>query len=459
MDAAWTLIAGILAGAEAVREAGPLYLPKYPEETESEYARRRAVSPWRPEFADALRFLASRPFSRDIGIQGDVSERLRALVEDIDGRGNSLTRFAAEAFEDAVAKGLHLILVDYPAMPPGASRAEERARNARPYWVQIHPEDIVALHTDWVGGIETITHLRYRECVTRRDGFDEVEVERVRVYEPGLWQIYERGPDRTYALVDEGPIARGRAGHAAIPVVPLFIGHRLGALRVRPPLLDLAHMQIELYQALSRQDEILTFAASPMLTANGLAPPSDGGQIAVGPKSILYAPPGDGANASWDYIAPDAANLAQIRAHVASVTADMRRLGMQPMMERTGNATATGRAIDAAQAHSAVQAWALCLKDALEQAFVLTAQALDLDATVECIVHTDFGALPYADAPLAALDQARARGDIARTTYWDALKRFCVLPADFDPVREVEALQAEPARAAATTPPVLDQRA
>jgi hypothetical protein len=52
----------------------------------------------------------------------------------------------------------------------------------------------------------------------------------------------------------------------------------------------------------------------------------------------------------------------------------MRRLGLQPMMPKTGNVTATASGIDAAKGHTAVETWANALKDALEQAFVFTAK-------------------------------------------------------------------------------------
>lgn len=435
MQVAWRLISDILSGAQAIRAAGTLYLPKYEDEFPAEYDRRRRTASWRPEFADSLRTLSAKPFEKEVGLRGDVSVQVKAIAEDVDARGNSQTTFAKEVFTKGIAKGFHAILVDFPSMNPGATVAEERAAGARPNWIHVQADDILALYTKIEGGKEVIEHVRIRECAVVRDGYAEKLIERVRVFEPGIWELHEKDAEGTWSKVQNGTIARsGR--HASVPLVLFYTGEREGELKVKPPLEDLAHMQIELYQALSRQDEILTFAGSPMLCAKGLKPPTEG-KFEVGPKRILFAPPGiEGVQTGYEFIQPAAANIAEIRNHVTSIIDDMRRLGMQPMTPRSGGVTATGQSIEAAKAHSAVQAWAILLADALEQAWTFTCEWMGEAPNVEVDVNTDFAVQPFAQAPLEALDKARARRDISLTTYWDGLRRLDVLPPDFDAAKE-----------------------
>ncbi len=231
----------------------------------------------------------------------------------------------------------------------------------------------------------------------------------------------------------------------SVPLVLFFTGERLGPLRVRPPLADLAQLQIELWNALSRQEEILTYAGAPMLAASGLAPPKvNEAPISVGPKTILFAPPvGDNVKTGFEYIQPDAANIKEIREHVQAIQTDMRRIGMQPLTEQPGNPSATGQSIAAAKAHSQVKAWGYLLNDAIEQAFVLTCEYLGLPATVQTEVSTDFGVLPYAQFPLQSLDTARTNRDISRKAYLDGLKRFDVLAADYDAAADAVQIKAE----------------
>lgn len=457
MKKSWTRIDDILAGAERVREKGELYLPKYVKEPLGEYNRRKAATPWRPEFADSLTNLAAKPFSRDVALQGTVSGRIKEIAEDVDGRGNNMHVFAGEVFYRAIGYGLHAILVDFPSMRPNATVADEKELNARPYWVQVHAKDILALYTRFEGAKEIIAHVRFKECSIARDGFDEKEVERIRVMEPGLWQLWEKQKHENddkpkYYLIEKGTI--DRRGKEDVPLVLFFTGERKGALEVKPPLDDLADMQIELYQALSRLEEILTFAGAPMLSGNGLAPPPPtigpngenipGAGIDVGPRCVLYAPPAaDGGQTSWSYVQPDAANIKEMREDKETRIADMKRLGMQPLARKSGTPTATGESIEAAKAHSAVQRWAIGLKDALEQALVFTAEMLGESTTAEVSVNTDWAIDVQGAEELRTLVSMRNAGDISRDTLWDEMTRRNVLGPEFDSEQEAERIDEE----------------
>lgn len=458
MDKRWKLVRDILLGVEAIRKAGDAYLPKYEGESSAEYRRRSQCAPWRPEYVDILQALSTKPFGRDIGVgpgapdeiigqpsDGD-KDRHGGLAEDIDGRGSSLTTFGAEAFCQAIARGGHAILVDYPEMAPNASRADEKRAGARPYWVQIPFDSIIALYTEIVDGREVVTHVRIKESRVERDGFGEKIVEQIRILEPGTSQIWERSDKGEWVAGEVKPHLRG-GKFGDVPLVLMYFGRRVGSLEVMPPLQAVADMQIELYQALSRQEEVLTFAGSPMLCGEGIAPPAPGDntRIEVGPKTVLFAPRvGDGPVSRWDFVQPDAANIAEVRKSVEAIQADMRRVGLQPLTELPGNPTATGKAIDAAKAHSAVKSWALLLKDAIEQAFVYTCEYLGRNATVEVDVSTDFSVLPYAAEPLKALAEARSTREISHDAFVAALKRFDVLPNDFDAETDKALLSKEP---------------
>lgn len=432
MQGAWKMIDDILGGAAKVRAEGQSYLPKYEAEDQAEYNRRLASAPWRPEFVDGLESLASKPFGKDVALKDEPSAKMKELAEDIDGCGNNLTAVARKVFRGGIARGMHAIFVDYPAMSPGVTLAEERSRKVRPYWIVIPATDIIALYTEMRDGREIVTHVRFKECETSRDGFEEKHIERIRVVEPGRWEIWEkivddRGRRKTnWQRVDHGTMT--------LPEVPLALfwaGERKGSQYVKPPLIDLADMQIELYRSLSRQDEILTYAGSPMLAAMGMSP--SGEPVQCGPKRVLYAPPGaEGERTEWAYIQPDANNIKEIREGVRTIIDDMRRLAMQPMIQKTGTVTATATGVEAAKAHSVAQSWAIGLKDTLEQAFEYTAQWLKEANGPEVEVNTDFAVEPNAQAPLDALDKARARGDLDLETFLYGLRRYSVLPPDAD---------------------------
>lgn len=457
----WRMIDDIIAGPIRIRSKGELYLPKYEAEGPGEYGRRLAAAPWRPEFVDALESLASKPFGKEVSLADGASPRIKELSEDIDARGNNLTAFSRSIFKGGIAKGMHAILVDYPTMAPNATLADERASGARPYWVSVRAEDIIALYTAFIGGKEIVTHVRIRERETVQDGFGEACVDRIRVIEPGRWQLWEKRANEKGEEAFQ-MIAEGKMTLPQVPLALFWTGEREGSQKVKPPLLDLADMQIELYRALSRKDEIETYAGSPMLQGQGISNPGPGEPtLQVGPKRILLAPPGiDGAQTGWSYVQPDAANLKEIRDSVTQVVDDMRRLGMQPMTQRSGGVTATATSVESAKSHSVLQAWALGLKDAIEQAFVFTAQWLGEATTTEVDVNTDFSVDMNAQAPLDALDKARARGDIGHRDYLYNLRRLGVIApdADIDKMMDdaIEEMPGDPSEEdiAAAMPPV-----
>ena len=300
--------------------------------------------------------------------------------------------------------------------------------------------------TDFQDGRERINHLRIRRCRTERDGFDERDVEQVFVFELNdsrkpIFQLYEDAGSG-FEIVREGAISL-----PDIPFATLFIGERHGGYRVKPPLLDLAHMQMELYRSLGRQDEILTYAGSPMLVAQGMRKDDVGENVKVGPETLLFAPLlTDGAGSDWHYISADAALVAEVAKNPAQIVEDMRRLGLQPTLPRTaGTITATSAAIDASQAHSAVQAWALLLQDCLNRALQFTAMWLKVPDVATVNVHTDFAG-DYGDTTEAqVLGSAQQRGVISKQTEREELARRGILGRQFDEATEDERIAAEEA--------------
>lgn len=466
MESGWQLIEDILDGPTCIRSKTTSYLPKHESETDPEYKRRVTQAPWLPEFEDILLGLSSKPFTKDVTLREGASQRILDLAEDIDGRGNNLTAFSRPVFRKGVAFGCHAILVDNTGTGQARTVAQERAMGVRPYWVSIDADDIIDLKTAFVGGREQPYHVRIKECAIIRDGYAETEEQRIREFNreptygpkgnivalgPPTWRLHREEKktaegSSVWVEIDDGAFAP----LTEIPLALFWTGDREGPQYVRPPLAAIADKQIELYRALSRKDEAYTKAGFPMLTANGLGPPAQGTKVEVGPGRILYAP---ALQASWGFIQPEATVLEAISADVEKTRDDIRRLGMQPLTPKSGGVTATATSVEGARAHSSVQAWAIGLKDALEQAFVFTAQWLREDANVEVIVHTDFLAGTMSQQGLDALHKARLAKEISRRAYLEGLIRFGVLNGDFDIDADEELIAEEMAGLEPEVPP------
>jgi hypothetical protein len=455
----WTLIADIRAGWRAIKAKGQQYLTKHETESDEAYKARLEQTPWRPEFVDALRNLCAKPFTKEVTLQGDVPSDIKDIAEDIDGQGNNLHSFSRELFTNGVANGLAVVYVTYPKTDAARTIADEKASGVRPYWVEIDARNVLALYTKKVNGRDVVQHIRIYECEVRQDKYAEIVSERVRVIEIGpagtpVFEVFEkhidpRTKDITWPSIDKGDISLPE-----IPIVVFFTGERSGNYRVKPPLSDLANMQIEIYRALSREDEILTYAGSPMLKMKGMklpTPERDRRTVAgkqeyasppmptqkVGPGVVIWCPPSlDGVQPDADFIQPAAANITAVGANVNDKIDHFRQLAMQPATPQSGRLTATQAAIDSAKAHSAIEVWANGEKDIIEQAFVFTAMWMKTPATVEVSIHTDFGIDIEGVDEFANLIKLNLAGKLSDETLWAEGQRRGILGPQFDAMKE-----------------------
>lgn len=427
------LVRDMLAGLPAVQAAREKYLTKWERETDQNYAKRLAEAAFTPLFGDLLFGLSSKPFSKELALRDEASERMKTLSEDIDGEGNNLHVFAQEVMWNGVADGLCAIVVDYPQVPADVrTRADEAAVGVRPYFVRVDACDLLAVYTVTVGGVEHITHARIRETTVERDGWDERKIERIRVLEPGRWELWQETKDaggrKTWTRTSEGTTTKNGAPLPIVPMVLFYTGKKAGPQMVRPPLVNLARMQVDLFRLENSLVNVENRGAFPMLAANGMQAPTDGNALVVGPMSVLFG----GEGGEWAMLEPDGVVFEHFRLRIDAKMQEMRRLGMQPLLPGSGTITATASGIEAAKAHSAVQMWALGLKDALEQALKIMADWMGEASSPEVFVHTDFDVGLALDQSLQTLLAMKEQGVISGRTLTDEMKRRNVLSAEYD---------------------------
>jgi hypothetical protein len=452
----WNMVETFLAGADAVRKAGQAFLPRFINEGNDDYEYRRKNAKFTNIFRDILEGLCAKPFTKETRLlEESASEALMELEEDIDGQGNHLHVFAAQTFFQGVADALVWILVDKSQVPEGASRQIEIDMGARPYWVRICAKNVLDVRTANIAGRETIIHFRVLEPEKRYDGFKESIVNRVRIYErvratdgsygPPVWLLYEETePDlatgkRSWILKGSGTMGVMKE----IPIVPFITGRREGtSWQFSPPLRDAAELQKEHYQQETNLKSAKEATAFPILSGDGISAPVDKQgnvlPLSVGPKSVLYGPPrsiGDGTvvTGSWRYVEPSATSLKFLADEVKATEMQLRELGRQPLTAQTGNLTVITTAFAATKANSAIQSWALGLKDALEQAMIYTTQWLNDEVSEpEVFVHVDFSIdLETPQAATSLLEMRKSR-DISRKALIVEAQRRDWLSPEYD---------------------------
>jgi hypothetical protein len=479
MRSYWHKVTTMRNGTQAMRDAGELYLPRFEAEDTATYLKRAKNAVFTNIYSDIVENLADRPFAKEVQVL-EGSDRVKALTEDIDGQGNNLHNFAATFFRNALDYALDWIYVDFTKTNPNTVGAdgtvrrktitEERSSGARPYWVRVSAEEMIAVYSAILNGVEEFVYCRMLEHSVERSGWDEVTVVRVREIEreplldidgnifafgPAQYRVWQQKealnkvgkvvPGKlVWEVVEQGAISIG-----VIPIVPLVIGERIGnSWRINPALQSCVDLQMEYYEEENGLKNIKKLTAFPMLSASGVEPEKDAAgqniRAPVGPRAVLYGPPSDNGNGEWKFIEPSGSSLTFLRNELKELEKQLRELGRQPLTQQTGSSITSIAAGGAAtKGNSAIQRWALACKDALENAMFLTALWLKETTEPTVYVYTEFEPETSQDNGFDGLREMRKERDLSRETLWEEARRRNILSEEFDPEEERKRLEAE----------------
>lgn len=431
----WQLISDVLGGTETMRAAAERHLPKHEEETDEGYRARLATATLKNVTEQTLDNLAGKPFCEELKPNEDVPEDIvNTIFPDVDLQGNSISVVTRNWFREGLAKAFCHMLIDMPKIEPRAdgqprTLADDRRDGVRPYWVLVKPECVLFAAAKVVNGVETLTEVRIMEHYKERDGFSEITKQRIRVLYPGMVQIWipskqKRANKEVWIKYDEWK--------TALDYIPLvtFYATRDELCYAKPPLLDLAHLNIAHWQSTADQRHILKVARFPILACSG-ASKDESDPVTVGPNKVLY---NDDPQGKFYYVEHQGNAIEAGRKDLEDLERQMAEYGTQFLEDQPGDQTATAKAIDSAEANSSLASMVGRFEDAIAQALTITADWMKLGSeggTIE--LEKDFGPDGPDNTGLDALDKARGRRDISRKTYLEGLRQRGVLPEDFDP--------------------------
>ncbi len=431
----WRKTRALMGGTRAMREAGQTFLPQFDGESDKAYTARLDRSVLTNYYRRAVRNVVSKVFADELLLEdGTYGEQIGQWVEDVDLQGNHLSVFARAVFQDAVEAGVSFVLVDHPPGLEGATLADEREAGLRPYMVHIPAERVIGWRVERVGGTVALTQVRILESVDEPDGdFNVSEIEQIRVIEPDWWRVYRKVNDSgDWAIHEQGPLSLGS--------VPLFAfyTHQTGEMVGEPPFEDLADLNITHWQSASDQRNILSFARVPMLSATGIEEDSE---IVFAPNTVLQS---SNENAKFGFVEHSGGAIQAGAADLVALEEAMAVLSLEPILSKApGDQTATERAINEASSNSQLVAWALGLKDTLENALLAMAQFRGLPDEPVVKPNLQFEEAVGGDADIQRLLELRVAGEISRQTLYTELTRRGLLSDEFDADTEAELLMAE----------------
>lgn len=451
----WAMINTLLGGTQAMRDAGRLYLPQHAEESNQNYMERLSRATLFNMFELTLDSLVGKVFVDQVKLNADVKPPIVKIMDDVDLQGTNLTTFAREWFRKSMSHGFGHVLIDMPTLTSDEKQVrtleDDQIENRRPYWKLVAPEDLFFAYAEVVNGVETLMHVRIKERHTDLVGFMEVVRHRIRVLQIGTWEVWELQPEtkandkEVWLKIDEGTM-----DCPEIPIIT-FYSTREAFMQAKPPLEDLAHLNIAHWQSVADQRSILTVARFPMLAGSGIqAGQGTQEQMAIGPRQLLSSRDPQGR---FYYVEHSGRAIGSGRQDIQDLEASMASYGAEFLRRKIGGRTATERALDGSEAISPLKDIALRFQNAINRALGLTADWLKIDdknATESTeggtvMLNTEFTEEDVSAANLSTLDKGRERGDISRQTWLKEMKRQEVLAPDLDVKAEMAQIEWEAA--------------
>lgn len=436
----WPMITALLGGTEEMREEGKTYLPQWPNEDNDFYRRRLEVATLLPAFARTVEVLSGKPFSRPVTWNDDVPESIVALFDDIDMQGTNLHSFLASVLEEAMGFGICIGLVDYPPTSGQMTRAEQKASGVRPYWVKICANSLLDWRSERIDGRELLTHLRFVECVTEADPTDEfaeIQVEQVRVLDSGRWRIYREQKNENTGEIKWLLHDQGVTSLPYVPAVPVY-GKKLGFMCSKPPLAELAYLNVEHWQSKSDQQTILHVARVPILFGKGF---DQDEEITIGASSAVIAEKSD---ADLRYVEHSGKAIESGNKDLERLEDMMRQIGAELLVIKPGKITIAQTMAEDEAGTCALQRIVQDFEDAADQMLQITAEWLSEKAGGSLTIYNDFGAASLAEATSQLLLDASIANVISRETLFNELQRRGILKDNLTWPDEVKRIAAQP---------------
>jgi len=434
----WEIMKAVTNGTEYLRDNSEAFLPLEPREDYTAYLSRvnRAVfSPYTQRLIRAATGLIMR---KPITLVGDPYWT-DVFAKDVDGCGSDLDEYARRVLICSLTYGQSHILVDYPAPTGALSLAEERAQNRRPYWIEIDPTNIYGWRLDREVNYGSLIQVRIAEKAVVPSGeFGEQVFDQVRVIEPGKFSIYRKvsakkdlinlednsyagnfdGPEneKDYELVDSGVFSLGE-----VPLVSVYSG-KTDTLTSKPPLLDIAYLNLAHFQRQADLIHSLHVASQPMLVLEGWDDQTKDMSI-----SVNYAMATQPGNKVY-YVEPASSAFEAQTNEIQELQIQMATLGISTLSQQKFVAeSADARRLDRVDTNSMLSMVSLELEQKLQKVFNLSANYLGMEPP-EVKISRDFDIERLIGQDITALTSLFDQKVIDREEFRDILVQGEVLP-------------------------------
>ena len=434
----WEIMRAVTEGTEYLRENSEAFLPLEPREDYDAYLARVNRAVFSPFTQRLIRAATGLVLRKPISLIGDPywTEMFKM---DVDGCGSDLDEYARRLLMCSLTYGQSHILVDYPAPSGAVSLAEERQQNRRPYWIEVDPTNIYGWRLDRESNYGNLIQVRIAEKAVLPDGdFGEKIYDQVRVIEPGRYRVFRKretvedlyedddggyagsmsSPEgaKDYELAESGDFSLGE-----VPLVSIYSG-KVENLVSKPPLLDIAYLNLAHFQRQADLIHSLHVASQPMLVMEGYDDQTK--DLAISVNYAMATQPGNKVY----YVEPASSAFDAQSAEIKELQMQMATLGISTLSQQKFVAeSADARRLDRVDTNSMLAMVSMELEQKLQKAFNLSAEYVGIDAP-EVKISRDFDIERLIGQDITALTSLFDQQVIDREEFRDILVQGEVLP-------------------------------
>jgi hypothetical protein len=439
----WEMMEALLGGTATMRQC-PEYLPQHSAEDIKDYDARLANTTLYNVTELTLNSLVGRVFREPITLNDDIPSQIIDIAENIDAQGTDISTFCSQWFRESMAKGFAHVFIDMPSISDEEkktrTKADDLKENRRPFWSLLKPENVIFMYWEKSGGIEKLAHVRIVECEVTLDGFVETYRTRIRVLTPGTWALWENKNEGKKGRKPQWEeVESGTYDIDEIPIVTFYTDKR-GPMMAKPPLEDLAYLNIRHWQSTSDQMNVLTVARFPMLAASGTAVESGKSSMPIGPRQLLTM---RDPNGRFYYVEHTGRAITAGKEDIEGLEDRMSAYGAEFLRRQISGRTAFERNMDTNEAISPLKAMATLFESAVRQALEITAEWLSIDEGGTVKVNKEYTETEDKASPMQILGEARKRGDISVETWITEAIRHHILDDTIDVKAEIGRLKSE----------------
>ena len=434
----WEIMKAVSEGTKYLRDNSEIFLPLEPREDAEAYQSRVDRAVFSPFTQRLIRAATGLVLRKPITLTGDPywTEMFKM---DVDGCKSDLDEYARRVLMCSLTYGQSHILVDYPAPSGAVSLAEERQQNRRPYWIEIDPNNIYGWRLDRESNYGSLIQVRIGEKAVLPDGdFGEKIYDQIRVIEPGKYRVFRKretvdelyeedmgiyptdmsspAVEKDFKQVESGNFSLGE-----IPLVTIYSG-KVDNMTSKPPLLDIAYLNLAHFQRQADLIHSLHVASQPMLVMEGYDDQTK--DLAISVNYAMATQPGN----KIYYVEPASSAFDAQSAEIKELQMQMATLGISTLSQQKFVAeSADARRLDRVDTNSMLAMVSMELEQKLQKAFNLSAEYVGIEPP-EVTISRDFDIERLIGQDITALTSLFDQQVIDREEFRDILVQGEVLP-------------------------------